>query len=120
MAQLERITITLPGDLIAEIDRWDQNRSRFVVAAVRVEIERRRRQELLRSLEQPHSESEQIAEAGFDDWAAGVADQDASGLVEGAGGTPVRWTPAAGWQNAAPARPARKSRPKRRSSGRAR
>lgn len=119
MAQLERITITLPGDLIAEIDRWDENRSRFVVAAVRVEIERRRREELKRSLEQPHAESEEIAELGFDDWAAGLVDEDESGLVDGAAGTPVRWTQAAGWEDAAPQQPEKKSRQKRRSSRRA-
>ncbi len=53
----ERVTVTMPGELVAGIDRIEGNRSRFITEAVRHELQRRQRQELLRSLEAPHPHS---------------------------------------------------------------
>jgi Arc/MetJ-type ribon-helix-helix transcriptional regulator len=96
MAANERVTVTLPAEVVRDIDRLEKNRSKFVLDAVRHELQRRRREELQRSLRSPHSESEQLAEAGFDEWASGLPDEDAD-LVDVAAGTPVRWVPGEGW-----------------------
>jgi Arc/MetJ-type ribon-helix-helix transcriptional regulator len=94
---MDRITITLPEEVVEQIDRLDRNRSRFVLGAVRQELERRRREELLRSLETAHDQTEELAEAGFDDWAARLPDEDADGLVDAAVGRAIRWSRDEGW-----------------------
>ena len=43
MASVERVTVTLPNDLVRDIDRREKNRSKFVAEAVRHELDRRRR-----------------------------------------------------------------------------
>lgn len=65
---------------------------------MRLELERRRRVELRRSLDAPHPESEELAELGFDDWVKGLPAEDASSLVEVDAGTAVRWRPGTGWE----------------------
>lgn len=97
MAATARITVTLPGDMVAEIDRREKNRSRFVLEAVQRELEQRRREELRKSLENPHPESDQFAEIGFDEWAESLPDEPASDLVDLTAGSPVRWVPGEGW-----------------------
>ena len=59
----ERVTVTMPAELVAGIDRIEANRSRFIAEAVRHELQRRQRLELLRSLEAPHPDSATIAVA---------------------------------------------------------
>jgi len=54
MATTERVTVTLPSQVVKDIDRVESNRSRFIVVAVRHELDRRRREELNRSLRKPH------------------------------------------------------------------
>src|SRR5580704_13723503 len=54
MANVDRVTVTLPDELIRDIDRREKNRSKFIAEAVRNELDRRRRDELRRSLENPH------------------------------------------------------------------
>lgn len=92
-----RVTITLPGEVIREIDRRERNRSRFVLEAVEHELELRRRHDLLASLESPHPQSEEIAEAGFTDWAdwGEAEDRDLLGPETGAA---VRWSRDRGWE----------------------
>lgn len=51
----ERVTVTMPAELVAGIDR----------------IERRQRQELLRSLQEPHPDSLITAELGLETWSQG-------------------------------------------------
>jgi metal-responsive CopG/Arc/MetJ family transcriptional regulator len=53
----ERVTVTMPAELVAEIDRSESNRSRFIAEAVRHELQRRLRLELQCSLQSPHPES---------------------------------------------------------------
>ena len=67
-APFERVTVTMPANLIADIDRYARNRSRFIADAVRHELKRRRRQELLRSLEEPHPDSITTASLGLERW----------------------------------------------------
>lgn len=54
------------------------------------------RQELRRSLDNPHTQSEEVAESGFEDW----ADQTAAGdehLLDLSTATDVRWETGRGW-----------------------
>ncbi len=53
MAGIERVTVTLSDDLVRDIDRGEKNRSKFGRAEG---TERRRRDELGRSLRHPHPE----------------------------------------------------------------
>ena len=97
MSATERVTVTLPADVVREIERIEKNRSKFVLEAVGRELERRRRSELRRSLRNPHAETSEVAEAGFDEWARSLPEEDTSGLVDIVSGTPVRWVPGQGW-----------------------
>jgi hypothetical protein len=94
MAGLERVTVTLPADLIRDIDRREKNRSKFVAEAVRQELDRRRREELRRSLRNPHPE---LAEEGLAEWTRSLPDEDTEALVDLSAGKPVRWAPGEGW-----------------------
>jgi Arc/MetJ-type ribon-helix-helix transcriptional regulator len=99
MATSERVTVTLPAEVVRDIDRLEENRSKFVLEAVRQELRRRRRDELKRSLRSPHPESKRLADAGFDEWAKGLPGEDVE-LVDVRAGTPVRWVPGKGWLEA--------------------
>lgn len=96
MATTERVTVTLPVGLVEGIDHFERNRSRFIAEAVEHELVRRRREGLLRSLEAPHAEAAELAEAGFADWGASLPADDI-GLVDVSGGKPVRWVEGRGW-----------------------
>lgn len=98
MSTKTRVTVTLPTELVERIDRRERNRSRFVLEAIERELILRRREDLRRSLEDPHPESGELAEMGFDDWAARLPDEDVSDLLDATGGTPVRWVPGEGWE----------------------
>ncbi len=93
----KRVTVTLPAEVVEDIDRRERNRSRFVLDAVRRELKRRQREELRRSLENAHPETSELAEAGFADWATRLPDEEASDLVDVRAGRSVRWVPGRGW-----------------------
>ncbi len=97
MAGVDRVTVTLPNDLVRDIDRREKNRSKFVAEAVRKELDHRRREELRRSLQNPHPESAELAEQGLEEWARGLPEEDAGALLDGNAGKPVRWVPGEGW-----------------------
>jgi len=97
MAGVERVTVTLPNDLVRDIDRREKNRSRFVAEAVRRELDRRRRAELRRSLENPHPESAELAELELGEWRRSLPEEDAEALVDSRAGKAVRWVPGEGW-----------------------
>ena len=63
---------------------------------------KRRREDLRRSLENPHPQSTKLGEMGFDDWAGSLPDEDVSDIVDATGGTPVRWVPGEGWSRLDP------------------
>jgi hypothetical protein len=94
---LSRVTVTLPEDLVAEMDRTSPNRSRFVLEAVTREIARRRREALRASLSSPHPESLLVAEAGVPEWGRSLPAEDAEGLLEPSQGRRVRWVDGKGW-----------------------
>src|SRR5258707_10626006 len=98
MSTVERVTITLPNDLVRDIDRREKNRSKFVAEAVRHEVDRRRRAELRRSLQNPHSESADLAEQGFEEWTRSLPEEDTDALVDNSVGSPVQWIPGEGWR----------------------
>ena len=92
----ERVTITLPAEMLQEIDGREPNRSRFVQQAVARELERLRQQELQRSLDNPHADSEAVAESGFSEWADLAAHGDQE-LLDPAAGKEIRWDADRGW-----------------------
>ncbi len=55
------------------------------------------RDELRRSLHNPHPESVELAEQGLADWSRGLPDEDTEALVNGAASTPIRWVSSEGW-----------------------
>jgi Arc/MetJ-type ribon-helix-helix transcriptional regulator len=97
MASVERVTVTLPNDLVRDIDRREKNRSKFVAEAIRRELDRRRRGELRRSLQNPHPESADLAEQGLKEWTLGLPDEDSEALLDGSVGKSVRWVLGEGW-----------------------
>src|SRR6266568_2878994 len=90
MASMERVTVTLPDELVREIDRREKNRSKFVAEAARYELDRRRRAELRRSLQNPHRESAEFAEQGLDEWTRNLPEEDTEALVDSRAGKPVQ------------------------------
>src|ERR1039457_2048836 len=92
MANVERVTVTLPNDLVKDIDRREKNRSKFVKDAVRHELDRRRRTELHRSLRNPHPASADLAQQGLEDWARDLPEEDTGTLVDSTAATPERHT----------------------------
>ena len=90
------MTVTLPEEIIRDIDRQERNRSRFVLMAVRHELERRRKEELRRSLRTPHQDGDDVAQAGFAQWLEDLPGGD-EGLVDIQAGESVRWVPGRGW-----------------------
>jgi hypothetical protein len=96
MALTERVTVTLPAELVESIDRLERNRSRFILEAVEHELVRRRREGLLRSLESPHPEAAELSETGLADWGASLP-AEGEDLVDLTAGTPVRWVEGQGW-----------------------
>lgn len=97
MAGVERVTVTLPDDLVRDIDRREKNRSKFVAEAVRHELDRRRRAELRRSLRNPHAESIELADEGLEEWSSGLPEEDTEALLDRSAGHEVRWIPGEGW-----------------------
>jgi Arc/MetJ-type ribon-helix-helix transcriptional regulator len=98
----ERVTVMMPAKLVAGIDRYERNRyernrSRFIGEAVRHEQKRRQRQELQRSLEDPHPDSIATASLGLQSWAESLPIGDTD-LLDPAAGVAVRWRPGQGWQ----------------------
>jgi hypothetical protein len=83
--------------VLRDIDRREKNRSKFVAEAVRRELDRRRRDQLRRSLQNPHPESAVLAEDTLDEWAASLPSEDTEALVNSSAGKPVRWVPGDGW-----------------------
>ena len=92
----ERVTVTLPVDLVEDIDRHERNRSKFIQEAVRRELRHRRREQLRLSLENPHPDSSELAAIGLDDWAMGLPQEDTP-LVNLRAAKRVRWIPGRGW-----------------------
>lgn len=94
-----RVTVTLPSEILSDIDNAEKNRSAFILDAVRRELSRRRRLNLRKSLQNPHAESHGNAEAGFDSWARLLPEEDLSDLVDPATLAPVRWIEGKGWKD---------------------
>ena len=97
MASIERVTVTLPGNLVRDIDRVEKNRSKFVAEAVRHELDRRRRHELRRSLRNPHPETNDLADRGLEEWSRDLPEEDTESLLTIGAGRAVKWVPEVGW-----------------------
>ena len=96
MATTERVTVTLPIDLVEGIDQLRAESQSIHLEAVEHELVRRRREGLLRSLASPHPEAAELAETGLADWGASLPADD-EGLVDEAAGKAVRWVEGQGW-----------------------
>jgi Arc/MetJ-type ribon-helix-helix transcriptional regulator len=97
MPNFERVTVTLPTDLVRDIDRREKNRSKFVAEAVRHELDSRRREELRRSLDNPHPESVEFVDEGLEAWARSLPEEDTDALLDSSAGKAVRWVAGEGW-----------------------
>ena len=95
MPNSERVTITLPANLLDEVDQLERNRSRFIAEAVQREVIRRRRVALLESVGSPHPETTQLTGLELSDWTSDLPDDE--GLVDPSSGTAVRWIEGQGW-----------------------
>lgn len=95
MALMERVTVTLPADLVEKIDQLERNRSRFIAEAVEHELAQRRREALLQSVQNPHPETTDLVDIGLSDWVSDLPGDET--LVDAHGGTPVRWVEGQGW-----------------------
>lgn len=95
MPPAERVTITLPADLLQEVDQLERNRSRFIAEAVQHEVTRRRRAALMQSVQSPHPETTQLIDEALADWSSELPDDE--GLLNPSGGTAVRWVEGQGW-----------------------
>ena len=91
-----RVTVTLPDEVVRAIDKRERNRSRFVLEAVEHELAMRRRQELLASVDNPHPQSDEVAEAGVGEWGEWGTEEDST-ILDPAAGRPVSWSPSEGW-----------------------
>src|SRR5437660_1683062 len=100
MSYSHQVTVTLSEELVREIDRLEDNRGKFVAEAVRNELGRRRHEEFLRSLQNPHPEASAIEPGGFKDWAQSLPAEDALAMVNFEAGTSVRWIAGKGCRGA--------------------
>jgi post-segregation antitoxin (ccd killing protein) len=92
---MERITVTLPADLVERIDQLERNRSRFIAEAVEHELAQRRRDALLQSVQNPHPETTDLVDVSLSDWVSDLRADET--LVDTNGGTAVRWVEGQGW-----------------------
>ncbi len=92
---MERVTVTLPVDLLERIDQLERNRSRFIADAVEHELAQRRRDALLQSVQNPHPETTELVDVTLKDWVSDLPSDEA--LVDASAGTPVRWIEGRGW-----------------------
>lgn len=92
---MERVTVTLPADLVEKIDQLERNRSRFIAEAVEHELAQRRQDALLQSLQNPHPETVDLVDIGLSDWVSDLPGDET--LVDASAGTPVRWIEGQGW-----------------------
>ncbi len=75
-----RVTVTLPEELVRDMDRQAADRAAFITEAVRHELGRSRREGLRRSLYAPHPESAEHESLGIAEWPAGPPREDAGDL----------------------------------------
>jgi len=92
---MERVTVTLPADLVEKIDQLERNRSRFIAEAVEHELAQRRRDALRQSVQDPHPETTGLFDMGLSEWIAELPSDET--LVDASVGTPVRWIEGQGW-----------------------
>ena len=100
MHSKEQIKVTLPEDVIRDIDRVHGDRDKFVLELVRLELQRRRHQESWRTSVDPLPERFHASEMELDDWGQDSPEGDLFGLVDLKTGAAVRWIPGKGWVEA--------------------
>jgi hypothetical protein len=68
---------------------------------VHLSLDHLRREELLRSLRNPHPESVEFADEGLAAWTCCLPEDDTEALVDSSAGKGVRWIAGEGWVDAA-------------------
>lgn len=94
----QRITLTLPSEVVTAIDRTTHDRDSFVTDAVRHEIDRRREDQLQRSLDRPHPETSMANKSVPRDWPTGVPHDEWDELLTSELGQDICWEEEKGWQ----------------------
>lgn len=99
MAQVERITVTLPPGLVSQIDRVDTNRSGFLARAARRELRRLERKALKLSLDARvfTGEDRELVAAGLADYGSSLPDEDCEAMIDLSAFKPIRWVAGKGW-----------------------
>lgn len=94
----QRISVSLPEELVNEIDRSAPDRDSFVAEAVKHELTRRQKDGLQASLEYPHAKTLLVAEAPLCEWPEGVPADEWSDVLDEDSGEEIRWVEGKGWQ----------------------
>ena len=55
------VTVSLPAEVVRDIDHLEQDRGKFILSAVRRELSRKRRDQLRRAFRNPHPESRELS-----------------------------------------------------------
>lgn len=99
MAQVERITVTLPPGLVSQIDRVDTNRSGFLARAAHRELRRLERKALKLSLDARvfTEEDRELEAAGLADYGSSLPDKDCEAMIDPSAFKPIRWVVGKGW-----------------------
>jgi hypothetical protein len=67
---------------------------------VHLSLDHFRREEIRRSLRNPHPEGLEYADEGLEAWTRGLPEDDAEALVDSSVGKAVRWISGEGWVDA--------------------
>lgn len=97
MSSSERVTVVLPTEIVRDTDQLERDSNRFILQAVQRELSIRRHADLRRSLESSHSDTGEVTERGFADWARSLPQEDTLDLVDPQAGSAVSWVPGKGW-----------------------
>jgi len=87
-----RVPIPVAAELIASIDQLEPDREAFVAGAIRNELARRGRGAQVVA----HPETLELAEVGFDEWAA-LADESDAALIDPSSVVSLHGDAHAGW-----------------------
>lgn len=97
MASSERITVTLPSNLLHGIDARSRNRSSYVQKALRHEFERESQLKLKESLDSPHPATGSFEDSEYQAWFNSIPAEDTD-FIDREAGVSVRWVAGSGWE----------------------
>ncbi len=92
--------MSFPPEMVQDIDRMERNRCKLIQEAVQHELQRRRHASLVRSLQNPHPETQELTDLGLEDWATRIPEIPADEILDLRLGVDVSWVPDQGWHEA--------------------